>query len=359
MSKILFYINALARGGAERVMANLSSQFAEHGAEVLFATSYPVEREYPLNPRIKRFNLENRNYKCPRIKRNYIRIKALREICKREKPDVLITFMAEPNFRAIMATIGLPIKTIVSVRNDPEREYAGKIMRFVGKHILPMADGCVFQTEDAKKWFPQKLQKKSTIIFNAVKKDFFKSNRQPIDGLVVTCGRIEEQKNQKMLIKAFEKVIEKYPKAKLEIYGEGSLKEELENLIAELGLQKSIKLMGQTSNVVEVLEKADIFVLPSLYEGMPNALMEAIAVGIPCIATDCPCGGTKMLLKEDNGILIKNNVEELQNAIIYLLMNNEVKIKMGIAAKNSSYKFDMETIFDKWKLYVDSILDYV
>lgn len=357
MKKILFYINALNGGGAERVMSNLSSQFADKGYEVLFATSYPADGEYELNKKIKRFNLESENIPCSKIKRNYVRVKRLRQICKREKPEVLVAFMAEPNFRAIIATIGLETKTIISVRNEPEKEYAGRLMNFVGKYILPMADGCVFQTEDAKKWFPKKLQNKSTIIFNAVKRDFFEAKRKPVNGLIITCGRLEEQKNHILLIKAFFNVVKKNPNAYLHIYGEGSLKDSLQSLIDNLGLNHSVKLMGQTNDVVSVLEKADVFVLSSFYEGMPNALMEAMAVGVPCIATDCPCGGARMLLNDNNGILIKNNnIDELTNAIEQLIKDDYKKETLSNKCIETVSEFKAENIFLKWREYIEKVV---
>lgn len=357
MKKFLFYINALNGGGAERVMSNLSSQFADKGYEVLFATSYPADGEYELNKKIKRFNLESENITCSKVKRNYVRIKRLRQICKRENPEVLVAFMAEPNVRAIIATIGLETKTIISVRNDPEKEYSGRLMNFVGKYILPMADGCVFQTEDAKMWFPKKLQNKSTIIFNAVKREFFEAKRNPVGGLVVTCGRLEEQKNHKLLIKAFSNVVRKIPNAKLQIYGDGSLKETLQQLIDSSGLHDFVKLMGQTSDVVKALEKADVFVLPSLYEGMPNALMEAMAVGVPCIATDCPCGGARMLLNDNNGILIKNNnIDELTNAIEQLIKDDYKKETLSNKCIETVSEFKAENIFLKWREYIEKVV---
>ena len=357
MKKLLFYINALNGGGAERVMSNLSSQFVDKGYEVLFATSYPADGEYELNKKIKRFNLESENIPCSKIKRNYVRVKRLRQICKREKPDVLVAFMAEPNFRAIIATIGLKTKTVISVRNDPEKEYAGRLMNFVGKYILPMADGCVFQTEEAKKWFPKKLQNKSTIIFNAVKREFFEAKRKPVNGLIVTCGRLEEQKNHILLIKAFFNVVKKTPKAYLHIYGEGSLKDYLQSLIDNLGLNHSVKLMGQTNDVVSVLEKADVFVLSSFYEGMPNALMEAMAVGVPCIATDCPCGGARMLLNDNNGILIKNNnIDELTNAMEQLIKDDYKKETLSNKCIETVSEFKAENIFLKWREYIEKVV---
>lgn len=357
MKKLLFYINALNGGGAERVMSNLSSQFVDKGYEVLFATSYPADGEYELNKKIKRFNLESENIPCSKIKRNYVRIKRLRQICKREKPDVLVAFMAEPNFRAIIATIGLKTKTVISVRNDPEKEYAGRLMNFVGKYILPMADGCVFQTEEAKKWFPKKLQNKSTIIFNAVKREFFEAKRKPVNGLIITCGRLEEQKNHILLIKAFFNVVKKNPNAYLHIYGEGSLKDYLQSLIDNLGLNHSVKLMGQTNDVVSVLEKADVFVLSSFYEGMPNALMEAMAVGVPCIATDCPCGGARMLLNDNNGILIKNNnIDELTNAMEQLIKDDYKKETLSNKCIETVSEFKAENIFLKWREYIEKVV---
>ena len=357
MKKILFYINTLKYGGAERVMTNLSSQFADKGFEVLFVTSYPSDGEYELNKKIKRYNLESENYPSSKIKRNYIRIKRLRQICRIEKPDVLVAFMAEPNFRAIIATLGLKTKTVISVRNDPKKEYAGRLMNFVGKYILPMADGCVFQTEDAKKWFPKKLQNKSTIIFNAVKREFFEAKRNPVGGLVVTCGRLEVQKNHQLLIKAFSNVVRKIPNAKLLIYGDGSLKETLQQLIDNLGLCDSVKLMGQTSDVVGTLEMADVFVLPSLYEGMPNALMEAMAVGVPCISTDCPCGGSRMLLDGKNGVLINNNnLDELSNALNNLLLDNNKKKTISIKCRETVKEFNSDDIFFEWKEYIEKVV---
>lgn len=358
MKKIMFYINVINGGGAGRVMANLSSQFVENGYEVVFVTSYTTEGEYLLNPKIKRISLENEKIKQSRVRRNLSRIKKLRNICKSEKPDILISFMAEPNFRAIIATLGLPVKTVISVRNDPNREYCGKIFGFVGKYILPLADGCVFQTEEAKEWFPEKLQKKSTIILNPVKKSFYTVKRNPEEGLIVTCGRLQTQKNHKLLIDAIQDLVEVFPQIRLRIYGEGVMKEELVNYINEKNLSNIISLEGQSQNVPEVLSEADIFVLSSDYEGMPNALMEAMAVGIPSISTDCPCGGPKMLIKNgDNGILVPvNNKNDLAEAIKDVFRNKKKKEILGLKAKESALEFSEDIIFLKWEKYLKEIL---
>ena len=353
MPKIYLYINVLGGGGAERVIANLANTLAEDGCETTLITSFPVDKEYSIDKKVRRLLLEDHEFRQSRLKRNVTRISKLRKICKEEKPDILISFMEEPNFRAILATRGLPVKTLVSVRNDPNKEYAGKLGAFVGKVLLPMADGCVFQTKEAQEWFPERLQRKSKIIYNAVKEDFYKIERTPVRGEIVTCGRLVEQKNHALLIDAFSEVVKKYPFATLKIYGEGALREKLQRKIADLGLEKKAFLMGATSNVEKVLQTADIFVLSSDYEGMPNALMEAMAAGVPCISTDCPCGGARELFGKE----LKKNLVECGNKkqLAEKLMLEFSENRIGTEERKRAALFVPERINAEWKKYVADI----
>ncbi|MBQ8797848.1 MAG: glycosyltransferase family 4 protein [Oscillospiraceae bacterium] len=354
--RLMFYINTLGTGGAERVMSQLAAHFCRDGYDVFFVTSFPIAGEYPLEQGVTRLHLEEKEIAGSRIKRNVTRIAKLRKLCKKYRPDVLIAFMQEPNFRAILAAIGLPVKTVISVRNDPNREYAGKVGRFVGKYILPMADGCVFQTEQAKAWFPEKLQKKSKIIFNEVAEGFFEVERNYVKN-VITVGRLTEQKNHPMLIRAFAKIADKYPEQKLLIYGKGDKKEQLESLIRELGMEDRVLLMGATTDVPGVLAKAQTFVLSSDYEGMPNALMEALAVGVPSISTACPCGGPEMLIaNEQNGLLVSVRDEvALASAMDRLLGDPTFAQQMGVAARERAKQYMPEEIFEQWGNYISGV----
>lgn len=357
--KIAFYINAIHEGGAERVMVNLASNFANEGDNVILITSFKDSWEYPYSTKIKRYILEENKTFRSTIKRNIFRILELRKVLKVESPDCIVSFMAEPNYRAIIASHGLKIKTIISVRNDPNKEYPGKIGNLLGKKLLPLADGCVFQTSEAQRWFPKKLQDKSQIIFNAVKEDFFEINRQVVKNTIVTCGRLEEQKNHKMLINAFELVLKKHPDAKLMIYGEGKLRSDLTELIKSKGIEQNVLLCGNSNNVPEVLSKAEIFVLSSDYEGMPNALMEALAAGVPCISTDCPCGGPKSLITDKvNGRLISiKNEQQLANVLVELLDNKEMATGLGTEAQKRAFEFSPSKIYETWHKYVKFVAD--
>lgn len=355
MKKIMFYINAIHDGGAERVMINLADYFSRQGYKTILVTSFRDTWEYTVPNAVKRITLEEHEIKQSKLKRNITRVKKLRKFCKDEKPDILVSFMAEPNFRAILATWGLPVKNLISVRNDPNKEYAGRVGHIVGKYLLPFADGCVFQTKEAKNWFPKRLQKKSRIIYNAVKEDFYHVERHPVPGEIVTCGRLEEQKNHALLIAAFSKVVERYPEACLKIYGEGSLRGKLQKQIDALGLHEKAFLMGATNHVEKVLETADVFVLSSDFEGMPNALMEAMAAGVPCISTDCPCGGPRELFGDD---LVKQLVEvdkedELEYSISnFMELSEKDKMLLGKRIKEKAKIFMPDKVNEEWNKYI-------
>lgn len=355
--KIMFYINTLNTGGAERVLANLANEFVKNNQEVIFVTSFSTKKEYELSTDIKRINLDN-SKKMGRVRKNVCRIRELRKNIKNEQPDILVSFMAEANFRSVLAKLGTGTKCVISVRNDPNREYPGFLGKIVGKILLPLADGCVFQTEDARLWFPRRLQKKSVIIYNAVKKDFFDTARNPVSNLVVTCGRLEKQKNHENLIKAFKEVSKEIKDSMLYIYGEGTERKKLEKLIIDLEMQNKIFLKGVTENVQQALSEADLFVLSSDYEGMPNALLEALAVGVPSVSTDCPCGGPRMLIDDDkDGALVKvGSVDELKSAIINILNNSNIKTQMSKSAKIKANEFRPETIYNEWKNYLKLII---
>lgn len=352
--KILFYINAIHYGGAERVMCNLATQFSEHGHECVLTTSFRDDWEYSFGKEVKRVALFESRLKYGFLKRNIFYVKKLRKILKEEKPDVVVAFMAEPNFRAIMASVGLNNKVVISVRNDPNREYPGRLNRILAKFLFRFADGIVFQTEDAQKWFPKSIQKKSRIIFNQVDEIFYNTTYNGERHDIVTTGRLTAQKNHKMLIRAFAAIADKISD-NLIIYGEGELRGELESLIAELHLENRVFLPGSVKNVADTIKSAKLFVLSSDYEGMPNSLMEAMALGIPCISTDCPCGGAKALLNEveDDCLVAVNNENELSEKMYRILKTDSFHISQNLQLKAKC--FNPYEIYEIWKNYLVSV----
>lgn len=350
---IMFYINTLAGGGAERVISELASRFAEGGDTAILVTSFPTEREYVLSPKVTRLSLEGLQVRRSRISRNVSRIRGLRRLCKEYNPDLVLSFMCEPNFRALLATIGLRAKNVVSVRNDPAREYAGLMGGLVGRALMPLlADACVLQTARAAEWFPPSLRKKAVVIPNAVAEGFFTCGKPDGTGSYwVAVGRLAEQKNYPMMLCAFRAVVDELPGERLRIYGEGELRGQLQELIEELELGANVSLCGVTRDVAGILSDAKGFLLASDYEGMPNALMEALAMGVPCVTTDCPCGGPAELIEDgENGFLVRvGDAEHMAKVIIRLSRDPEERRRVGSEAGLRALEFRPERVFPRWR----------
>lgn len=353
---ILFNMGSLKKGGAERVASNLCN-FLVKDNDISIMTSIKENSYYKLNNNINLYNLDENRPEKNFLKKNIKRLKKMNLLVKKIKPDIIISFLPEPSYRILFLKIFNPnIKVIVSVRNDPKVEYSSIKNRMIMKLLYPLADGFVFQTQEAKEYFSKKIQDKSVIIPNPINEEFI---CEPYTGkrekIIVTVGRLEEQKNHKMLIEAFSKLPEEFKEYKLIIYGEGSLRNKLEEQINELNLKDRVLLPGQVDNVKEKIYKASLFVLSSKYEGMPNALMEAMALGIPCVATDCPCGGPRFLIKnKENGYLIAiNDTENL-----YKKMKEVLETDQTVISKNASkitIGLNPKKINENWREYIEKI----
>lgn len=354
--KLLFYIDSMHKGGANRVMANLTDYFANSGYDVILVNdilSGQRDPEYPVNPLVNRVILDVQG--SSKVFSNLKRITKLRELIKAEKPDSVVSFMGPPNIRMLLASAFLKSRTVVSVRNDPTKEYGvGWIKRLIANVVFLLADGCVFQTEDASLYFNRCVRRKSKVIVNPVNEAFYGVDRSGTPRNIVTVGRLVPQKNHILLIDAFAKIADEFPEENLIIYGEGPLREEMEKQIADLQLTNRIFLPGSTSRVPEVLSEAKLFVLSSDFEGMPNALMEAMAVGVPVISTDCPCGGPRSLVEsESQGQLVPcGDAVALSNCMKAILSSQKLQQELSIGAKKRAYDFLPERVFRQWEGFV-------
>ena len=201
--KIVFCIGSMEQGGAERVVANLANELSKKN-DVSIVSTIIGKPFYALEENIKYYTLDNNSNNNNIIHRTIRRIIKLRKIIKDEKPDVAIAFLPEPTFRLLIAKTFLKIKTIISVRNDPNILYNTFIKRIIVRILYPAADGFVFQTEDAKEWFSNKIKLKSKVIPNPINERFicepYKGNREKS---IVCVARLVKQKNQKIMNQLF------------------------------------------------------------------------------------------------------------------------------------------------------------
>ncbi|NLE04586.1 MAG: glycosyltransferase family 4 protein, partial [Crenarchaeota archaeon] len=215
--------------------------------------------------------------------------------------------------------------------------------------------GIVFQTQQAREWFPRCIQKRSAIIFNQVGEQFYQDYPVSKKEGIVTVGRLTKQKNHALLIEAFSLIHHKV-EDNLYIYGDGALKSALEELITEKKLQKRVFLMGTNDHIETEIASKKLFVLPSDYEGMPNCLMEAMAMGVACISTNCSCGGPKELLGDIESIALCpiNSAEKLADLMLVALVDNNRLIELSNYGKNKAEDFRTEVIFKKWRSYIEN-----
>lgn len=366
MKKILFHLNCLERGGAERVVSTLSGQFVKNGYEVWIATEWQGEDEYEIDSRITRVpvGLDKKQEMHGRIGRYLDRIRNLRRLIKQTKPDLVIAFARLANYRALMATIGIKTPVMISVRINPVGFYDFLPDKLLIPTILRRAAGCVFQTPGQRDFFPDFLQKKSRIILNPIN-DRFIGNPIPDENerekAVVHSGRLVDFKNQLLLIRAFLKVHEKHPDYILKIYGPDSFdgtKQQLEALIEESDAEHYVFLMGSSAQLEKDLRNGAVAAFSSDYEGMPNAMLEAMALGLPVVATDCPPGGPRMVIEhEKNGLLVPIRDElALSEAINRLIEDRELAVRLGREAAKIGEIASSDHIFEEWRSYAEQIM---
>lgn len=355
---IALYISSLQKGGAERVIANLADYLYSRGYRVVLVTTHKREDEYQVSERICRVISEPAGNQLGkgRIGNFCVRFKKLRRIWKEYRPDVILSFIGKNNLMALMTSFGYGIPVVVSVRSDPKREYGNGLLKFLAKTLFRLAAGVVLQTKESFAFFPKGIRKKAVILKNPINPQFFRERYQgEREKVIVTVGRVDENKNHQMLVDAFAGISAEFPEYKLIIYGDGQKRRELIERVKSLGMEEKILFPGNIENVADAIYKTRVFVLSSNKEGMPNALIEAMVMGLTVISTDCPCGGPKELIDPGvNGLLTKvGDVNEMKENLQYVLNNLQIADLMGEKAKKTCEMYSPSKTLLEWEKYLN------
>lgn len=343
-------------GGAEKTMINLASYLANKGYDVTFCSVAGDNLIYPIDSSVKLIMapVKEENRLLSQLRTFMITRKFIRKI----KPDIIVSFWLHPTLYAMK--FKKKYKIIFCERNNPATIY-NKLSKKLLRYILKKSNGLIFQTQGVLDQFTDlHLNHKSIVIPNPIyiDKQLFKYIEKK-DNRIVTVGRLTEQKNQKLLITAFSTVQKKYPDLTLEIFGEGSLEQEISDQISKLDLTEKVFLKGTSKDVLNLIHTSKLFIFTSLYEGMPNALIEAQGLGIPCISADCPPGGPAYLIEEGKtGLLFENNnLDSLIDKINFALENYEKMILMSKNAYENIYlKHDQNKIFNEWEIFIKNTM---
>lgn len=340
-------------GGAERQITLLANVMAKRGHEVHFLVLAEYCKRYPISDKVIVHDLiyaENEGLH-PIIGR-YM---ALKRAYKDIKPDITIHY----NLQSAYLTLAMPkkiyCKAIYSERGDPyDKEYSGLLGKIRDWTVKGM-DGLVFQSEGARDFFDEKIRAKSVVIHNSVEVPVDKYpvplNRRKC---IVSAGRLHEQKNYDLLIDAFAKIASDFPEYELVIYGDGDLRESLQKKIHDYGLNERISLLSACKDLWDKIKDASLFVLSSDFEGMPNALMEAMALGIPSVSTDCRPGGARTLIEDGvNGFVVpRMDIDALAEKMKYVLEHPEVAKTISEGGRKIAETHDEKRTFDKWEEFL-------
>lgn len=321
MKKVLFTVGTLFGGGAERVVSLWTNELCRLGYNVAVLVNYRMENEYavPENVPIHAIAVSNADY----LQMNFWqRLYKMRCIIREQKPDVVINFLPAMQIMMMVASLGIKVRRLETVRVSPWIVFRNDRKRKILWDLcFQCADNIILQTAEQGEYFNKRLQKKCVVIPNPVSQqcyDAYKTDYMERTADFIAAGRITPQKNYPMMIHAIARAQEKCPDIRLSIYGTGeeSYLQELKNLVHSLNMDDVITFEGRSNKIPEEMRKRDAFLMTSNYEGMPNALIEAMATGLVCVSTNCRTGPKDLITHEENGFLIAMNDADAAAGVI-------------------------------------------
>ena len=345
--KICFVTSTLISGGSERVMSLLANRFAEDGYEVEIININKHVVFYPIDSRIVlRFAEDEVGTSVLK------KLLWLRRYVKKNRPDVVIPFMEAVYCFTLIALIGCKVQVISSERIDPRKSpFLRNILRRI---ILPLTDWLVVQTQDIKAFYPRFIQKKTSIIYNPVSEQVFNLPQVEKEDVVISVGKLDDQKNHALLIRAFSKVAQDFPTWKLIIYGEGPLRDSLQIIINSLELTGRVLMPGRSNRVIEEMNRSKIFAFSSNYEGMSNAILEAVCVGLPVVTTNV--SGAEELVQDGGYVVPIGSETQLVESLRSLMDDSSLRSQMGEQNKKRAHEYDIDLIYRQWESLIKEVV---
>ena len=364
--KILLLTSSLNSGGAERVASTLVNAWTARGDQVILMPTFSGRREcfYELSPDVRLIYLADLISSQVRTwANNIVRLRALRRFMAIERSDVIISFLPNVNVATIIASVGLGIPVIVCEHTDPFSAPAPRLLRLACKFTYPLADTLTVLTDGiANKYaahglFLPRIRVMPNPIFEQLIKVIHYGSNDVATKRLLGIGRLVDGKQFSLLIRIFANLANRHTQWFLRIVGEGPLHADLQQQIADLGLESRIKLPGAISAIENELVEADIFVLASKYEGFPMALLEAMAVGLPCVSFDCASGPREISMDGQVALLVPLNDEQaLELALERLMLDADLRQTLGDQARASVIeRFALDKILEQWDLLFKEI----
>jgi len=375
--RITITVPSLSLGGAEGVAAMMANHWAAQGDQVTLITLDSADTDtFQLAPEVERAALammRDSGNLLQAVVNNRQRVKKLRSAINASKPDVVISLTDRMNVLTLLAVGKADYPVIVSERSDPRHHPMGRGWSWLREKTYPRATALVVQTRGVadfcRTWLPAT---RIEVIPNAVPaprssgipvvtEEIVKA--RPASHIVLGMGRLSYEKGFDMLIDAFSNLADDFPEWKLRILGEGPLRDSLQATINQRGLQEQIELPGWVADPELALDQGDLFVLPSRYEGFPNALLQAMSRGLPCTGFDCQGNLADIAIRELHALLLPTkgqreltSIHTLENTMREFMQNEELRKEIALLSLQASEKFSIERYFQSWDQLIEQPL---
>jgi glycosyltransferase involved in cell wall biosynthesis len=361
---LVFLSSSLAMGGAERVIALLTGGLADRGHSVALITTTSRRDFFSPSPNVERVALDltgqpagtaARLRNVPGAMRGVASgLPALNQALASRDPDLVVSFQSQLNVVTLAVVRGRwPV--VISERTDPARAHLGVGWRVLRRLLYPRASALVSPSRGVDRglsWIPER---KRLVVYNPVETGT-DADAQPLPAalssgcFVVAMGRMIPEKGFDLLLEAFARVSGRHPDWRLVVLGEGPERAPLERQITRLGLGEMTVLLGAVAEPAPILREAGIFAMTSRREGSPNALVEAMACGVPAVSFDCPSGPAELIRHGENGLLLPaGDVAAFADALSRLMENARLRHRMANAARFSVARFALGDILDQWE----------
>lgn len=338
--KIVFVIPNMTGGGTERVISLLSGEYIRRGFQVAVMQFAGYEHAYELDERVEDFAIAKQSKGNPLVWGG--RILKMRRYFKKNPDCHIFAFCVMGAVFSVIATMGMKRRLLVAERNSPDSCNVKKLRNWAYRH----ANVITFQTENGIAYFPKDIAKKAVVIPNPIDADLPQRFEGEREKKIVTVGRLHKQKNQALLLSAFADFRKQCTGYRLHIYGEGELEDQLKSLAGELGIEKDVVWHGFSKRVKEEIADSRMFVLSSDFEGISNSMLEALAMGIPTISTDCPIGGARVYMEEGvSGLLVPvGDRRALAEAMIQVAEDDALAERLSIGGAKLKDKYSTGSI---------------
>lgn len=359
-NRLVLFAPNLYGGGAERTLARLATHWAEQGRVVTLVTLALISPDdFRISSRVNRIGLGLTNHRrglLGGVRANVDRISRLREVIAATHADVVVSFIEQSNVVALLAARPLAIPVVISERTDPERHPIGRMWHWLRRRTYSRCAALVVLTDEIAYHMRKFVHgPRIVVIPNGIAAPSL-ALREHSTPSVIAVGRLDAAKGFDRLMEAFAMVAGEHPEWQLAVVGEGPQRKNLEQYVLDRQLAGRVVFVGRVADPAIPLASADIFALPSRYEGFPNALLEAMAIGLPAVAFD-GSGAVRQVIRHGiDGIVVpEGDVSAFAAALRRLMSDAVARQRMGLQAREVADRYSLTSFFARWDAIIEEV----